>query len=198
MNTNFIFATNNPNKLKEVRHIANNKFNIVGIDEFGITEELPETQNTLEGNALQKARYLYEKISKNCFADDTGLEVEALNGRPGIFSARYAGEEKSSIDNIKKLLNELKDCSNRSAQFRTVVALILNGKEYLFEGIIKGKIIGELKGENGFGYDPVFVPLGFEKTFAELPLNIKNTISHIEKAFKKLFNFLKHYKVDLK
>ncbi|MFY9592616.1 MAG: RdgB/HAM1 family non-canonical purine NTP pyrophosphatase, partial [Bacteroidales bacterium] len=178
MNTNFIFATNNPNKLKEVRHIANNKFNIVGIDEFGITEELPETQNTLEGNALQKARYLYEKISKNCFADDTGLEVEALNGRPGIFSARYAGEEKSSIDNIKKLLNELKDCSNRSAQFRTVVALILNGKEYLFEGIIKGKIIGELKGENGFGYDPVFVPLGFEKTFAELPLNIKNTISH--------------------
>jgi XTP/dITP diphosphohydrolase len=198
MNTNFIFATNNPNKLKEVRHIANNKFNIVGIDEFGITEELPETQNTLEGNALQKARYLYEKISKNCFADDTGLEVEALNGRPGIFSARYAGEEKSSIDNIKKLLNELKDCSNRSAQFRTVVALILNGKEYLFEGIIKGKIIGELKGENGFGYDPVFVPLGFEKTFAELPLNIKNTISHRTQAFEKLFNFLKHYEVDLK
>ena len=198
MNTNFIFATNNPNKLKEVRHIANNKFNIVGIDEFGITEELPETQNTLEGNALQKARYLYEKISKNCFADDTGLEVEALNGRPGIFSARYAGEEKSSIDNIKKLLNELKDCSNRSAQFRTVVALILNGKEYLFEGIIKGKIIGELKGENGFGYDPVFVPLGFEKTFAELPLNIKNTISHRAQAFEKLFNLLKHYEVDLK
>lgn len=198
MNTNFIFATNNPNKLKEVRHIANNKFNIVGIDEFGITEELPETQNTLEGNALQKAKYLYEKISKNCFADDTGLEVEALNGRPGIFSARYAGEGKSSIDNIKKLLNELKDCSNRSAQFRTVVALILNGKEYLFEGIIKGKIIDELKGENGFGYDPVFVPLGFEKTFAELPLNIKNTISHRAQAFEKLFNFLKHYEVDLK
>lgn len=196
MPKSFIFATNNPNKLEEVRHISNNKFEIFGISDFGITEELPETQNTLEGNALQKARYLYEKTGKNCFADDTGLEVEALKGAPGVLSARYAGDEKLSINNIKKLLQELENCSNRSAQFRTVIALILEGKEYFFEGIIQGKIINELKGDKGFGYDPIFVPLGLEETFAELPAEVKNMISHRAQAFEKLFYFLRHYKLD--
>lgn len=197
MSNIFVFATNNPHKLEEVKHISNNKFNIVDISHFGITEELPEDQNTLEGNALQKARYLYEITGENCFADDTGLEVEVLKGAPGVMSARYAGENKSSDENIKKILKELENNPNRSAQFRTVVALILTGKEYFFEGVIQGKLLSEKKGNKGFGYDPIFVPNGFDETFAQLPAEVKNLISHRALAFEKLFYFLRHYKKDL-
>jgi XTP/dITP diphosphohydrolase len=196
MPNTFIFATNNPKKLEEVRDMAVGKFNIVSIAEYGITEDLPENQDTLEGNALQKARYLYEKTGNNCFADDTGLEVEALGGAPGVFSARYAGEGKSSEENVKKLLCEIADCANRNARFRTVIALILEGDEYFFEGIVEGIIIDSPRGVNGFGYDPVFVPIAMEETFAELPLKIKNRISHRAQAIEKLFYFLRHYKSD--
>lgn len=196
MSNTFIFATNNPNKLEEVRQIANGRFNIVSISEYGITEDLPEEQDTLEGNALQKARFLFEKTGGNCFADDTGLEVDALGGAPGVFSARYAGEGKSSEENVKKLLDEISDCANRNARFRTVIALILEGKEYFFEGIIEGKIIDSPRGVNGFGYDPIFVPIAMDETFAELPLEIKNRISHRAQAIERLFYFLRHYKSE--
>jgi XTP/dITP diphosphohydrolase len=196
MPNSFIFATNNPKKLEEVRDIAEGKFNIVSIAEYGITEDLPEEQNTLEGNALQKARYLYEKTGSNCFADDTGLEVDALGGAPGVYSARYAGEGKSSEENVKKLILEIADCANRNARFRTVIALILEGQEYFFEGIIEGKIIDDPRGSNGFGYDPIFVPIAMDETFAELPLEIKNLISHRAQAIERLFYFLRHYKSE--
>jgi XTP/dITP diphosphohydrolase len=196
MPNTFIFATNNPKKLEEVRDIAEGKFNIVSIAEYGFTEDLPEDQDTLEGNALQKARYLFERTGSNCFADDTGLEVEALGGAPGVFSARYAGDGKSSEENVKKLLEEIADCANRNARFRTVIALILEGKEYFFEGVIEGKIIDSPRGNNGFGYDPVFVPIAIDETFAELPLEIKNRISHRAQAIEKLFYFLRHYKSE--
>lgn len=198
MTNSFIFATNNPNKIEEVNHISNGKFKIMSISDFGIDFDLPEDQTTLEGNALQKARFLYERTGVNCFADDTGLEVNALNGQPGVYSARYAGEGKSPEENVKKLLKNLADNSNRDARFRTVVALILDGSEYFFEGVIEGRIIEKERGKNGFGYDPVFVPLGLEDTFAELPSEIKNMVSHRAIAFEKLFYFLRHYKSDLR
>lgn len=197
MANSFIFATNNPNKLEEVRDIANGKFKIMSISDFGINYDLPEDQTTLEGNALQKARFLYEKTGVNCFADDTGLEVSALNGAPGVYSARYAGDGKSAEENVKKLLENLSGCSNRDARFRTVIALVLDGTEYFFEGIIEGHIIEDERGKNGFGYDPVFVPLGLDDTFAELPCEIKNIVSHRALAIEKLFYFLRHYKTDV-
>ncbi len=193
MTNEFVFATNNTNKLKEVWEIASGKFKIICPADIGHEGELPEEQTTLEGNALQKARFISEKFGINCFADDTGLEVEALNGEPGVYSARYAGEGRSAKDNINKLLLELKDCPNRNARFRTVVALILDDKEYFFEGIVEGKITETLRGENGFGYDPVFVPNSFDETFAELPAEIKNKISHRAMAMEKLFYFLRHH-----
>jgi len=186
-----VFATNNEHKLKEVKEIADGKFEICGLSGFGLTEDIPEDQTTLEGNALQKARYIYDKFGKNCFADDTGLEVECLNGEPGVISARYAGENKSMQENISKLLFNLKDCANRKARFRTVIALIIDNNEYLFEGIINGKIINEQKGQNGFGYDPLFIPDGYNLTFAELPVEVKNKISHRALAMDQLFNFLR-------
>lgn len=191
MISEIVFATNNQHKLKEVQEIADGKFEICGLSEFGLTEDIPENQPTLEGNALQKARYIYDKFGKNCFADDTGLEVECLNGEPGVISARYAGENKSMQENITKLLYNLKGCSNRKARFRTVVALIIDNNEFLFEGIINGKIIDELKGQNGFGYDPLFIPDGYNLTFAELPAEVKNKISHRALAMDQLFNFLR-------
>ncbi len=193
MTNEFIFATNNKNKLDEVREIANGKFKIISLADIKHETELPEEQSTLEGNALQKARYISELYGVNCFADDTGLEVEALNGAPGVYSARYAGDGKSSNENVKKLLSELKDCADRAARFRTVVALILDDKEYFFEGIVEGKITETLRGDNGFGYDPVFTPTGFDETFAEIPANIKNMISHRAIATEKLFYFLRHH-----
>ena len=193
MDHKFVFATNNKHKLKEVNEIADGKFDILSLNEIDCIDTIPEDQNTLEGNALQKARYIYEKCMINCFADDTGLEVDVLNGDPGAFSARYAGNQCDSNDNIEKLLIEMGDTPYRAARFRTVIALVLDGKEYFFEGEIKGEIITEKRGSGGFGYDAVFVPEGLTDTFAQLPAFLKNSISHRAIAMQKLFYFLRHY-----
>ncbi|HPD95114.1 MAG: non-canonical purine NTP diphosphatase [Bacteroidales bacterium] len=189
-NSQIVFATNNLNKLYEVQNILGNQFKLVTPIDLGISEDIPEDFDTLEQNALQKARYIFQKTGISCFADDTGLEVEALNGAPGVYSARYAGLQKDPKDNIRKLLNEIKGAENRNARFRTVVALIYNAKEHLFEGIVDGKIIDQERGQNGFGYDPIFVPNGYTLTFAELPLSEKNKISHRAKAIQGLVEFL--------
>lgn len=188
-----IIATNNEHKVKEIKAVLPKDFEVLSLHEAGITEDIPEEQATLEGNALQKARYIYEKYGKSCFADDTGLEVTALNNAPGIFSARYAGSHCNSEDNMIKLLRELSNASDRTARFRTVIALILDGKEYLFEGEIKGTILHEQQGKGGFGYDPVFQPEGYEDSFAIMPLGTKNRISHRGKAVRKLVTFLKKH-----
>lgn len=185
-----IFATNNEHKVEEIRNKLGGKFEISTLKEIGCTEEIPEDSETLEGNALQKAHYLYNNYGCNCFADDTGLEVEVLNNEPGVYSARYAGESKDSEANMDKLLYNLKDKSNCNARFRTVIALIIDGKEYLFEGIAKGIILTERHGSKGFGYDPIFQPDGYNQSFAELTMDEKNRISHRGKAVEKLIEFL--------
>ena len=187
-----VFATNNLNKLKEVQAMLTN-FEIVSLAEINCIDDIAETAETLEGNAIIKANYITEKYGLNCFADDTGLEVEALNNEPGVYSARYAGKENNAEENMKKLLNELSDTSNRKAQFRTAVALNINGKQYIFEGICKGTILKEKQGEKGFGYDPIFMPSGFNKSFAEMNMIEKGTISHRGKAIEKLVTFLNNY-----
>ncbi|MDP3313518.1 non-canonical purine NTP diphosphatase [Lutibacter sp.] len=184
-----VFATNNANKLKEVQAMLTN-FEIVSLAEINCFDDIPETALTLEGNAILKANFITQKFGLNCFADDTGLEVEALNNEPGVYSARYAGKENNADKNMKKLLKELGENSNRKAQFRTAIALNLNGKQYIFEGICKGTILKEKKGNFGFGYDPLFVPKGFSTTFAEMDMNTKSTISHRGKAIEKLVTFL--------
>ncbi|KAA6324244.1 Nucleoside triphosphate pyrophosphohydrolase [termite gut metagenome] len=186
----FVFATNNPHKLEEVSFILGNKITLLSLNDINCHIDIPETAGTIEGNALLKARYIYENYQLNCFADDTGLEVEALNNEPGVHSARYAGEEKNAKANVLKVLQKLEGMENRKAQFRTVIALLLNGKEYLFEGVVCGEIIKEKKGSSGFGYDPVFIPEGYDKTFAELGNEVKNTISHRAVAINKLYEFL--------
>lgn len=185
-----VFATNNLHKLEEVRDILGGSFRIASLKEIGCTDDIPETADTLEGNSLQKARYVKEKFGYDCFADDTGLEVEALGGAPGVFSARYAGPGHDSEANIQKLLKELERKTNRQAQFRTVVALLLDGEEYTFEGIVRGTILTERRGTAGFGYDPVFVPEGYAETFAEMGSEEKNRISHRARAVQKLADFL--------
>lgn len=185
-----IFATNNEHKVEEIRNKLGGIFEISTLKEIGCTEEIPEDSGTLEGNALQKAHYLYNNYGCNCFADDTGLEVEVLNNEPGVYSARYAGESKDSEANMDKLLYNLKDKSNRNARFRTVIALIIDGKEYLFEGIAKGIILTKRHGSKGFGYDPIFQPDGYNLSFAELTMDEKNRISHRGKAVEKLIEFL--------
>ena len=185
-----VFASNNKNKIKEIQALVPNIIQIVSLEEIGCIEDIPETADTIEGNAILKANYVTEKYGFDCFADDTGLEVDALNGAPGVYSARYAGEQKDANDNMDKLLSELKDKSNRKANFKTVIALNLNGKQNLFTGIINGKIIEEKIGTNGFGYDPIFVADGFDKTFAELSMEEKSTISHRGIAVKELILFL--------
>jgi XTP/dITP diphosphohydrolase len=185
-----VFATNNAHKLSEVRAIAGTRFSIISLNELGCFDEIPETGVTLTENALQKATFVYDKFRCNCFADDTGLEIEALNGRPGVYSARYAGEHCSFQDNIDKVLLELQGTTNRKAIFKTVIALILNGKNYFFEGKIDGEITEDKKGTQGFGYDPVFKPLGYDKTFAEMADVEKNSLSHRALATKKLNDFL--------
>ena len=185
-----VFATNNLHKLEEVRDILGGSFRIASLKEIGCTDDIPETADTLEGNALQKARYVKDKFGYDCFADDTGLEVEALGGAPGVFSARYAGPGHDSEANMRKLLKELEGKTNRQAQFRTVVALILEGREYTFEGIVRGSILAERRGTAGFGYDPVFVPEGYAETFAEMGSEEKNRISHRARAVQKLADFL--------
>lgn len=185
-----VFATNNLHKLEEVRDILGGSFRIASLKEIECTDDIPETADTLEGNALQKARYVKDKFGYDCFADDTGLEVEALGGAPGVFSARYAGLGHDSEANMRKLLKELEGKTNRQAQFRTVVALILEGREYTFEGIVRGTILTERRGTAGFGYDPVFVPEGYAETFAEMGSEEKNRISHRARAVQKLADFL--------
>ena len=186
----FVFATNNAHKLEEVKALLGDKIELLSMKDIKCSPDIPETETTLEGNALLKARYIYENYHINCFADDTGLEVEALNGAPGVYSARYAGEEHNSEANMKKLLHELEGVENRKAQFRTIFALIIEGKEHLFEGIVKGEIIKQRKGNAGFGYDPIFVPEGYTQTFAEMGSEEKNKISHRAKAVGKLCKFL--------
>ena len=184
-----VFATGNPNKLNEIKS-AINSFEIVGLKDLGITEEIPETGDTLKKNALQKAKYVYDKTGLDCFSDDTGLEIEAINNRPGVYSAMYAGPDCNAENNMRKVLEELGEAPNRNAQFKTVIALILQGKEYFFEGVVKGKILKEKKGEDGFGYDPIFRPLGYKKSFAEMSIEQKNEISHRGLAVNKLIKFL--------
>lgn len=186
-----VFATNNKHKLDEVRKITSrHPVEIVSLAEINCFDDIPETADTLEGNALQKVHYIQEKFGLNCFADDTGLEVEALNNAPGVYSARYAGPGHDSEANMKKLLHEMEGMENRNARFRTVIALVWNGKTYTFDGIVNGTITTTKRGENGFGYDPIFIPEGYEQTFAELGNDIKNQISHRAKAVEKLDEFL--------
>ena len=186
-----VFATNNKHKLEEIREILGENFEIVSLKDIGCDLDIPETGNTLEDNALQKAEYVKQHYGLDCFADDTGLEVDALNGAPGIHSARYAeGTDHDSNANMDKLLKELGNNNNRKARFRTVIALLLNGETHLFEGIVNGKIIYEKHGTEGFGYDPIFVPDGYEQSFAELGMEIKNQISHRARAVNKLADFL--------
>ncbi len=190
MKKKFVFATNNVHKLEEVTAILGDKIELLSMNDIHCHADIPETADTLEGNALLKAHYIYDNYGIDCFADDTGLEVEALGGAPGVCSARYAGDAHNSEANMRKLLQELEGKENRSAQFRTVFALILNGKEHLFEGIIKGTITKNRKGTSGFGYDPIFVPDGYQQTFAEMGNGLKNQISHRALATHKLCNFL--------
>jgi XTP/dITP diphosphohydrolase len=191
MKKQLVFATNNKHKLEEVGDILGERVDILSLNDIDCHDDIPETADTLEGNALIKARYIYNKYHKNCFADDTGLEVEVLGGEPGVYSARYAGGDgHDSEANMTKLLKNLEGKDNRNAQFRTVVALIIDGEEHLFEGIVKGKIIEESRGGKGFGYDPIFIPEGYDKTFAELGEEVKNTISHRARAVNKLALFL--------
>lgn len=194
MTNELIFATNNLHKLTEIQHIIGDSFSLRSLQQIGCFDDIPETAPTLEGNALLKAQYIFEKYGKNCFADDTGLEVEALDGRPGVYSARYASDGHDFEANIDKILNELEGVNNRKARFRTVIALILNSSVHYFEGIVNGEIISERKGSKGFGYDPVFKPLGYENTFAEMPLLEKNKISHRALAVSKLVDFLNSLK----
>jgi XTP/dITP diphosphohydrolase len=193
MSLQLVFATNNKNKLKEAQAILKDKVEVISLSDINCFDDIPETASTLEGNALIKARYIYKNFHKNCFSDDTGLEIEALNGEPGVYSARYAGIEKDSEANMNKVLNNLKNIENRKAQFRTVIALIIDGEEYSFEGIVKGEIIKEKHGNSGFGYDPIFRPLSSKLTFAEIPLEEKNKISHRGQALNKLNEFLNTY-----
>ena len=191
MKKKLVVATNNAHKLEEIAAILGDEMELLSLKDINCHADIPETADTLEGNARQKAMYIYENYGMDCFADDTGLEVDALNGAPGVFSARYAGDVHDSEANMQKLLKELKGKENRKAQFRTAICLIMEGKEYLFEGIVKGAIIEEKRGGAGFGYDPIFVPEGYEQTFAELGNDIKNTISHRAHAVEKLCKFLK-------
>lgn len=190
MKKKLVFATNNLHKLQEITKIAGKDFEIVSLSDINCHDDIPETADTLEGNALQKAHYIKEQYGYDCFADDTGLEVEALDNAPGVYSARYAGPGHDAEANMNKLLSEMQGKKNRKARFRTVIALVLDEKEYLFDGIIKGNIIEEKKGSAGFGYDPIFMPKGYTQTFAELGDEIKNNISHRALAVNKLVSFL--------
>lgn len=192
MNKKLVFATNNKHKLEELTALVNS-FKIIGLQDISCFEDIPETENTLEGNAILKANYVTKNFGVNCFADDTGLEVESLNNAPGVFSARYAGENCSFDDNIEKLLKNLGDNLNRKANFKTVIALNLNNEQFLFEGQCSGVILKEKRGQQGFGYDAVFMPTGFDKSFAEMTLKEKSVISHRAKAVKKLVAFLNNY-----
>ena len=186
-----VFATNNKNKILEVQQLLTDSIEIISLENIGCFEEIPETGDTIEENAIMKANYVTQKYGYNCFADDTGLEVDALNGAPGVFSGRYAGEQRSSEDNMTKLLDTLANTTNRKAQFKTIIALNLNGRQHLFTGIAKGEITLKKIGNQGFGYDPIFIAEGHTATFAQLSLEEKGLISHRGKATEQLINFLK-------
>ena len=186
-----VFATNNRHKLDEVRAIVGDRVEVLSLNDIDCHDDIPETADTLQGNALIKARHIYTKYGLDCFADDTGLEVDALDGAPGVYSARYAGEKCDSEANMQKLLHELTGKNNRNAQFRTVIALIIKGEEKLFNGIVKGTITEEKMGDSGFGYDPIFVPEGFSESFAQMGSEMKNSISHRYRATEQLGNYLK-------
>jgi XTP/dITP diphosphohydrolase len=190
MKKKLCFATNNAHKLEEIQAILGDSFELLSLKDIDCIEELPETGTTLEANSLEKAKYLYDNYQVNCFADDTGLEVHALWGEPGVYSARYAGTQRSHTDNVNLLLKNLVGIADRTAQFRTVITLIEDGKITQFEGIVEGKIISELRGTGGFGYDPIFIPKGYNRTFAEMSLLEKSEISHRGRAFQKLVEFL--------
>jgi len=188
---NLLFATNNLHKLEEIRNALGTGFSVRSLKEAGIHEEIPESSNTLEGNAILKAQFIHEKYGENCFADDTGLEVDAINKKPGVFSSRYAGPECDPVKNMQKLLGELRDVTHRHARFRTIIVYFESHHRYLFEGTIEGNIAYSQKGNRGFGYDPLFIPEGFNKTFAEMTLSEKNSISHRSIALNKFIKFLK-------
>lgn len=185
-----VFATHNANKLKEVSLLLPKAIRLISLEDIGCHEEIPETESTLEANAQLKADYITHRYGISCFADDTGLIIDALNGAPGVHSARFAGEEKNSKKNMEKVLFELKNITSRTARFKTAIALNLNKKRILFEGVVEGTITKEKKGAEGFGYDPIFIPIGYEQTFAQLPIQIKNEISHRGKALQKLIAYL--------
>ena len=191
-----IFATNNKHKLSEIKQLLSHKFTILSLNDIGIEEDLPENQKTLEGNAREKAMYVFEKYGENCFADDSGLEIEALGGRPGVYSARYAGRKRDAFDNMQKVLSEMKDIENRNARFKTVISLVINDEEKQFEGVVYGTILNELRGKDGFGYDPIFQPEGFSKSFAEMTAEEKNSVSHRGIAVKKLVEYLEQLKEE--
>lgn len=193
-----IFATNNKHKLEEITHQAKGIIEIQSLGEVGIQEEIPETHETLIENAIEKAMHIYNKYGYNCFADDTGLEIDALDGRPGVYSARYAGENCSFEDNTNKVLLEMGETQNRKARFRTVIAMVEDGKVQTFEGQVEGSIIETKTGSLGFGYDPIFLPDGYDKTFAEMSLDLKNTISHRAKALEKFIEYLGTNKAENK
>jgi XTP/dITP diphosphohydrolase len=188
--SSYCIASNNKHKIEEMSAIMGSSFSFLSLEEIGCREELPETQDTLEGNALQKARFVFDRYKIPCFADDTGLEVEALNGEPGVYSARYAGPTRDAEANMNLLLKNLEGKSNRNARFRTVIALIDHQGEHLFVGTVEGTIINEKRGTDGFGYDPIFLPKGYSQTFGEMPLSEKNQISHRAKAMEKLCSYL--------
>lgn len=185
-----VFAINNKHKLEELQSLLGDKIKLLSLKDIQCFEEIPEEQPTLEGNARQKAAYVYDKFGYACFADDTGLEIEALDGEPGVYSARYAGEEKDAAANMRKVLEKLEEIKNRKARFRTVISLIISGEEKQFEGIVEGEIIEKERGGAGFGYDPIFLPDGFNQTFAEMDLKEKNKISHRGRAVQKLIEYL--------
>ncbi len=188
-----IFATNNPHKSREIQALVPEKITILSLKDINFQGEIPENQSTLEGNAREKAFYIYERYRNNCFADDTGLEIDALNGEPGVYSARYAGADKDPQANMDKVLRELEGIPDRRARFRCVISLIIDGEEKQFEGVVNGQILQEKRGSEGFGYDPIFLPAGYDKTFAEMPLELKNKISHRSQAINKLADYLSHY-----
>lgn len=190
--TKLVFASHNENKIKEVKKLLEGIFEVVSLTDINCFDDIPETADTIEGNAILKANYVTQNFGFNCFADDSGLLIDALNGAPGVYSARYAGEPKNDFNNLNLVLKNLNGQSNRSAHFKTVIALNLNGEQHLFEGKIFGEITEEPIGNNGFGYDPIFIPEGFTKTFAEMTMDEKSSMSHRGQAIKQLITFLKH------
>ena len=189
-----IFATHNSNKAEEINNLLDSFWNIRSLDDAGIIQEIPETGTTLEANALEKTRYVWNQLQTSCFGDDTGLEIDALGGAPGVYSARYAGPEKDSFRNMQKVLDEMRDVSNRRARFRTIIALIIDGREMLFEGRVEGMILSEMTGDQGFGYDPIFQPDEADVSFAQMSMEEKNRISHRARAMHKLVDYLKSIK----